>query len=72
MAPNGKEWVFLAGNFAFERTTTTTAIKTSLHVPLRTRKFYRKIVIVAGDVPQRAVFNVRTLAVLFPPYPRKM
>ena len=58
---------------------------TSLHVSLRTRKFGKKIhyqivaekvsllrKIYKRDAPFRAVFEVKTLAVLFSPYPREM
>ena len=55
---------------------------TSLHVSLRTRKFDKKIhyccrvsllkKIYKRDTPFRAVFKVKTLPVLFSPYPREM
>ena len=50
---------------------------TSLHVSLRTRKFDKKIhyccrKIYKRDTPFRVVFEVKTLAVLFPPYPSEM
>ena len=54
---------------------------TSLHVSLRTRKFDKKIVaeivsllkkIYKRDAPFRAVFKVKTLAVLVLAYPREM
>ena len=54
----------------------------SLYVSLRTRNFDKKIhyccrvsllkKIYTREDPLRAVFKVKTLAVLFPPYPREM
>ena len=73
--------VFSAGNFAQERpTTTTTTIKTQVFVfryerVTSTGKFTIVAVVVfllnkiyKRDVLYRAVFKVKTLAVLFPPY----
>ena len=75
MALNGKEGTLFELNYHDKNT--------SLHVSLRARKFDKKIhyccrdsfffrKIYKRDAPFRTVFEVNTLAVLFPPYPREM
>ena len=80
-----RQQVFSPGNFARERpTTTTTTIKTQVfmfryervtstgkftivaEMVFLLKKIYKR------DVPCRAVFKEKTLAVLFPPYYREM
>ena len=80
-----RQQVFSTGNFALERpTTTTTTMKTQIFMFRYERlNSTRKFTIVAeivfllkkiykGDVPLGALFKVKTLAVLFSPYPREM
>ena len=80
-----RQQAFSSGNLPPERpTTTTTAIKTQVFVfryerVNSTRKFTIVVEIVSllkkiykRDAPFRAVFKVKTLAVLFLPYPREM
>ena len=80
-----RQQAFSSGNLPPERpTTTTTAIKTQVFMfryerVNSTRKFTIVVEIVSllkkiyeRDAPFRAVFKVKTLAVLFPPYPREM
>ena len=80
-----RQQAFSSGNLPPERpTTTTTAIKTQVFMFRYERvNSTRKVTIVVEivsllkkiykrDAPLRAVFKVKTLAVLFPPYPREM
>ena len=80
-----RQQAFSSGNLPPERpTTTTTAIKTQVFMfryerVNSTRKFTIVVEIVSllkkiykRDAPFRALFKVKTLAVLFPPYPREM
>ena len=80
-----RQQAFSSRNLPPERpTTTTTAIKTQVfmfryELVNSTRKFIIVVEIVSllkkickRDAPFRAVFKVKTLAVLFPPYPREM
>ena len=80
-----RQQAFSSGNLPSERpTTTTTAIKTQVFMFRYERvNSTRKLTIVVEivsllkkiykrDTPFRAVFKVKTLAVLFPPYPREM
>ena len=80
-----RQQAFSSGNLPPERpTTTTTAIKTQVFMfryerVNSTRKFTIVVEIISllkkiykRDAPFRAVFKVKTLAVLFPPYPREM
>ena len=75
---------FSSENLPPEKPTTTIAIKTQVfmfryELVNSTRKFFIVAEIVSllkkiykRDAPFRAVFKVKTLAVLFPPYPREM
>ena len=80
-----RQQAFSSGNLPPERpTTTTTALKTQVFMfryerVNSTRKFTVVVEIVSllkkiykRDAPFRAVFKVKTLAVLFSPYPREM
>ena len=79
-----RQQAFSSGNLPPERpTTTTTAIKTQVLMfryerVHSTRKFTIVVEIVSllkiykRDAPFRAVFKVKTLAILFPPHPREM
>ena len=80
-----RQQAFSSGNLPPETpTTTTTVIKTQVFMfryerVNSTRKFTIVVEIVSllkkickRDAPSRAVFKVKTLAVLFPPYPREM
>ena len=80
-----RQQAFLSGNLSPDRpTTTTTAIKTQVFMFCYesvnwTGKFTIVVEIVSlfkkiykRDAPFRAVFKVKTLAVLFLPYPREM
>ena len=80
-----RQQAFSSGNLPPERpTTTTTAIKTQVFLfryerVNSTRKFTIVVEIVSllkkvykRDAPFKVVFKVKTLAVLFPPYPREM